>query len=216
MNEALRMLKQATCADTTSVTSSPGSEDGLSLSVLPDGPTTDLFGQALVPASRSRPLAKSRGSEITGTCGLCGENLSPTVALQSSLASRLRERLGDNGCPAFALTWKAVPMLSGPPICALQALENGTADKDCIGLPSPITKYDGRSMEAWRVAKARAKARHESGQYGKGTGAPGMIDLQRRLRLLLGSDNGKVTTAFVASMMGYPETWLTTAPSATP
>lgn len=205
-----------TCAGTTNVTSLQGSPVGLSPSSWPDGTTLDLFGQEVAPASRSPRLGRRSDSQTSGICGLFSEPLSPSADLQSSLENRLRERLATNGCPAFALTWRAIPMLSGPPICALLASENGTAASDCIGLPSPITKYDGRSMAAWRIAKARAKNRHSLGLYGKGTGAPGMVDLQRRLRLLLGCDNGKVTTAFVASMMGYPETWLSTAPSATP
>jgi len=49
--------------------------------------------------------------------------------------------------------------------------------------PTPQTAYDGRTDEAWRTAKARAQEKHASGAYGKGTGAPGMMDLQRAVRL---------------------------------
>ena len=209
------MCAPATSPATPNAISLPVLEDGRPPYVSPGGLMTDLFGQALAPASPSQRRGKRSGQQTSATCGQSSTASSPTAALQSFLENRLRARLAMNGCPAFALTWKTIPMQSGPPICALLALENGTAANDCIGLPSPITKYDGRSMEAWRVAKARAKERHAKGLYGKGTGAPGMVDLQRRLRLLLGCDNGKVTTAFAASMMGYPATWLSTAPSAT-
>ena len=51
-------------------------------------------------------------------------------------------------------------------------------------LPTPQVAYDGRSQEAWREAKDRAAARHQAGEYAPGTGAPGMMDLQRAMTLL--------------------------------
>jgi hypothetical protein len=51
-------------------------------------------------------------------------------------------------------------------------------------LPTPQTAYDGRSQEAWREAKGRAAQKHQAGEYAPGTGAPGMMDLQRAVALL--------------------------------
>jgi len=41
-------------------------------------------------------------------------------------------------------------------------------------------------MESWQIAKERAATKHKNGQYGKGTGAPSMIDLQRAVQLAEG------------------------------
>src|SRR5690606_36671809 len=41
-----------------------------------------------------------------------------------------------NGSPEYALTWKRWDMLSGPPICALQASARRISDKDCTGWPT--------------------------------------------------------------------------------
>jgi hypothetical protein len=49
--------------------------------------------------------------------------------------------------------------------------------------PTPQTAYDGRTDEAWTEAKARAAAKHAAGEYASGTGAPGMMDLQRAVRM---------------------------------
>jgi hypothetical protein len=49
--------------------------------------------------------------------------------------------------------------------------------------PTPQTSYDGRSDEAWLTAKERARERHQAGLYAKGTGPPGMMDLQRAVRM---------------------------------
>jgi hypothetical protein len=49
--------------------------------------------------------------------------------------------------------------------------------------PTPVTTYDGRTLEAWKDFKQRAKERHAAGQYAKGTGAPGLMDLQRAVQL---------------------------------
>ena len=48
--------------------------------------------------------------------------------------------------------------------------------------PTPQNAYDGRTHEAWVAAKERAAERHRSGEYAKGTGAPGMMDLQRAVK----------------------------------
>ena len=73
----------------------------------PDGPTTDLFGQAVVPASLSVPPARARRPMTNATCGLRGFLSSPSAALQSSLESRLMRQLDGVGSILFSLTWKA-------------------------------------------------------------------------------------------------------------
>lgn len=45
---------------------------------------------------------------------------------------------------------------------------------------TPQVQYDGRTERALLIARSRAAERHTSGQYGKGTGKPTMMDLQRQ------------------------------------
>jgi hypothetical protein len=66
-------------------------------------PTTDLFGQALAPASPSAPPASSVAATMSATYGLRSSASSASVALSASLASRLpallagRRQLRDSG-----------------------------------------------------------------------------------------------------------------------
>src|SRR5690606_15341480 len=60
--------------------------------------------------------------------------------LQSCLESRLRARMGVSGSPEYALTWKTLAMLSGPPICALRASPRRTSDSGFTGWVTPTTR----------------------------------------------------------------------------
>jgi len=74
-------------------------------------------------------------------------------------------------------------------------------------LPTPQTEYDGRSQEAWEAAKRKAAERHQAGEYAKGTGAPGMMDLQRAVHLLptpTAHDDGKSPEAHMAMKAQMP------------
>jgi hypothetical protein len=105
--EALSMSNLPTCEDSRNAISLPASADGPSPCVSLDGPTTDLFGQALAPVSRSAPPGNSVAATMTATYGLRGSASSKSVALGQSLASRLQARLDGRGSIMFSLTWKA-------------------------------------------------------------------------------------------------------------
>jgi hypothetical protein len=49
--------------------------------------------------------------------------------------------------------------------------------------PTPQATYDGATDEALAQRKQRAHEKHARGEYGKGTGAPGMFDLARAVRM---------------------------------
>ena len=118
--------------------SSPASADGPTPSDSPDGPTTDLFGQALSLPAVQRRRQRARRPMTNATCGLLGFLSSPSAALQPSLESRLKRRLDGAGSTLFSLTWKAKATPAGRPYCQLAASARRTSDSDCGSWPTPM------------------------------------------------------------------------------
>lgn len=138
MSEASPMSGPRTCEAMDSAISSPGLEDGPTPCALPAGPMTDLFGQALVPASPSAPRGASVAERMSATYGLRGSGSSASAALQLSLASRFQERLDSLGSTMFALTWRTKVTPLGRRISQQRASARGTFELDCGGrLPIP-------------------------------------------------------------------------------
>jgi hypothetical protein len=133
---ASSMSSPATSTATTSAISSPASAAGPSRSVSPDGAVPS--GPAPVRVSRFRAQDSARAMPIADTSGPLFTHSSPSAALQRSLESRLRARMGASGSPEYALTWKAQDMPSGPPICALRARARRTSASACSGWPTPM------------------------------------------------------------------------------
>ena len=75
----------------------------LDLAGWPDSATS---GPAHAHASLSPPQAKAAGLMTSGTYGPPGSGSSASIALTSSLASRLKARLDGHGSTLFSLTWK--------------------------------------------------------------------------------------------------------------
>lgn len=148
------MSNPKTCADTASATSLPALADGPSHSDSPDGPMTDLFGQAVAPANRSAPPAASVAATMNATYGLRSSASSASVALQQSLASRLQERLASRGLTMFALTWKAKATPLRRQICQLAASARPTDGSGCSGWQTPLASdgqvTQGRTREFLR------------------------------------------------------------------
>lgn len=105
----------------------------------PAGPLTDLFGQALAPASPSPPQEDKAALLTSGISGLGGFGSSPSVALTQSLANRLRERLDSAGSIEFSQTWKRKDTPAGRRYWAHTASARRTSDRDFSGWPSPKT-----------------------------------------------------------------------------
>lgn len=118
--------------------SSPVSADGRSLSDLRDGPMIDLFGQVHVPASPLVPPARARRPMTSATFGLRGYLSSPSVALQSSLESRLKRRLDGAGSILFALTWRVKGTPAGRPYCQLAASARPISETGFGSWPTPM------------------------------------------------------------------------------
>ena len=138
------MSDPTTCGVTHSIISSPGSVDGLTPYALPDGRTISASGLAAALASLSHRQVKALGLTISGICGPPSSTSSASVALQSSLESRLQARLRTCGSTLYTLTWKAWVTPSGVSRSRLRASVRRTSATGTIGLesawPTPTTR----------------------------------------------------------------------------
>jgi len=162
MTDQFSMFEPAISSDTTSATSSPGSEDGHTLSGSQDGPTSEPCGPDHVPVSRFRALDSEKDMPTNDTSGPLFTHSSPSASLQRSLENRLRARMDVNGSPEYVLTWKTVDMPSGPPICALRASGRRTSDNGCGGWPTPTAVDRPRSQST--MAKSAAFRKRNANQ----------------------------------------------------
>lgn len=166
MIEASKTSSSETCEDSSSATSSPGSESGPTPCASPAGRTLDLFGQEVAPvplsqqqeklkpahnavertlsrtldelASSYAAFASTNGLPTGGTYGRnCGAS-SGTADLTRSLGNRLRLLMAGCGSPLFELRWKFWHLTLGPRISALRASVRLTFDNDFGSLPTPL------------------------------------------------------------------------------
>ena len=149
--------------NTPSATSSPGSADGASRSDSPAGPMTDLFGQALAPASRSVPQASSVAAMMSATYGLRSSASSASVALAACLASRLPALLDSRGSIMFALTWKMQVTPQRRQLCRLAASARSTDASGCSGWPTPNAGPQNDGDTTWQQRRELLKAKHGNG-----------------------------------------------------
>lgn len=131
------MSDQMTFADTPNVTGSQELVAGPMPYASPDGPMTDLFGQALAPASRSAPPASSVAATMSATYGLRSSTSSASAALESLLASRLPALLDTHGQTMWVQMWKAKATPLRRRILAHTASAPRTFDKGSTGSPWP-------------------------------------------------------------------------------
>ena len=137
------MLAPVILPDTCSAISSPGLVAGATPCVLPDGPTTDLFGRAVAHVSLSAPQAPKKAPLMIDTSGLSGSISSASAALESSLVSKLKQRLTTDGSILFNLIWKVKATPAGRQVYRLRASARRTLDNDCGSWPTTLTA-DGR------------------------------------------------------------------------
>ena len=156
MSVQLSMFERAISEDTASTTSSPGSADGATPFASQGGPTTDQSGPDHVPVSRFRSRDSEKAMPTNDICGPLFTASSPSADLQRSLENRLRQNLDVNGSPEFALTWKAVDMPAGVPICALRASGRPTSGKGFGGWPTPTAQEPGGTPEQFLARKRKA------------------------------------------------------------
>ena len=137
------MLTQVILPDTCSAISSPVLVAGATPCVLPDGPTTDLFGRAVAHASLSAPQAPKKAPLMIDTSGLSGSISSASAALESSLVNKLKQRLTMDGLILFNLIWKVKATPAGRQVYRLRASARRTLDNDYGSWPTTLTA-DGR------------------------------------------------------------------------
>ena len=143
--DQLSMFPLMNLGGTPSVTSSPGSADGLTPSASPGGLTTDPSRPEAAPASRSLSQAKAPELMTPDTSGPTSTASSPPADPLSSWESKLRERLGTDGSMEFDLIWKEVATPAGRQIFRLSRSTPRTFASGSIGLqwtnwPTPTTR----------------------------------------------------------------------------
>ena len=149
------MSAQATLWDIPSAISSPVSEDGPKPCASPDGQTIGPSGPAPVRASRSAARGKAKARPTKGTSGQSSPASSASVALQSSLESRLRERFGTDGSMEYSQTWRQRATPAGRQYWAHTASARRTSASDCTGWPTPtaLTCTDGHQNGSCRYTE---------------------------------------------------------------
>jgi hypothetical protein len=138
------MSDPTNCGATHSITSSPGSADGLTPCVLPDGRMIAPSGLAHALASLSARQVRALGLQTSGIYGPPGSTSSHSAALQASLENRLQARLLTLGSTLYKLTWKAWATPSGVSRSRLRASALRTSGTETIGWasarPTPTTR----------------------------------------------------------------------------
>jgi hypothetical protein len=142
MNDQLSMFPLMNSEASPSATSSQGSGSGPTPCDPQAGPMIVLFGREAARASLSARQVQEAGLLMSGTSGRTGITSSASVALQSSLESKLRQRTASVGSTLYQLTWKPRATPSGRQICALRASARRTSDSASSsgrsGWPTPI------------------------------------------------------------------------------
>lgn len=156
------MSTPATFEVSRSATSSPASASGLSPFGAPAGQMIDLFGPVPVLANLSARQAKALGLLMSGTYGRPGTTSSKSMALQSSLVSRLQARLACSGSTVFKLTWKQRVTPSGRLISALRGSALPMAASGCISWPTP-TVNDSRGGRNRTSGRSNPNSKHHDG-----------------------------------------------------
>ena len=225
-------------------TSSPGLGGGRTPPASPDGPMTDLFGQALAPASRSRSRAKGPDLLMQGICGPTFTDSSVPDGPLSSWESRLRERLAMVGSTESPLIWRLKTTPAGMSISRLAPWTPPTSVNEATGSlwPTPKASTAGETsrsgdrkdepligglMRGIASTWVTPSARDWKDSAGMATQAGDRTRLDQLPRQMVHSGQtptGSLATtakrgvpnpAFPCWLMGYPAEWLLGAVSAT-
>jgi hypothetical protein len=137
MSEASQNCEGKTCEATGACICSPASADGTTPCDSQDGPTTDLFGQALAHAKPNQSQARDSGRKTLATYGQTCFASSKSIALQRSLASKLQERPELDGSTVYVQTWKRKATPLGFTYLEHTARARCTDGSGFTGVPTP-------------------------------------------------------------------------------
>lgn len=141
---------------TLNTTSLPGLEDGPMRLGSQDGLTTDRSPQEAAHVSLIPRQARAKGLLTSGTCGPRSFGTSNSYALQSSLVSKLHQRLPLTGGILWHLIWSQRTTPQQRLIYHLRALEPHTVDKGCSGWLTPtVQDSNGRTYHNQRDGSIR-------------------------------------------------------------
>jgi len=121
MNEASQTSRPPMLPGLDSDTSSLASADGATRCDSQASPMTPTSGPGRVRVSHSRPRARGAERATLDIFGQHGSHSSSSVALQSSLESKLRATTDLDGSMLYSLTWSDAVTPSGRRICRLAA-----------------------------------------------------------------------------------------------
>lgn len=173
------MFEQMIFEGMDDATSSPVSADGSGHWSLRDGRRRGRSGRGRVPASPSVALEKGKVKPTNDTCGPSSFASSVSAVLQSSLASRLRVRLGAIGSLEYVVTWKDWTMPSGPPICALRARVRKPKDGVFMAIFPRVESPDGSGYGLGRLISGNGCSGSPCGLTVSGHPTPGASDCNR-------------------------------------
>lgn len=151
------MSNRKTSKATEVVTSSPELQAGPTLYDSPDGLSLFPCGPEVVPVNRFRVPVNAEVRKTNGTSGQNSTVSSASVALQSSLASRLRQQTDLNGSMEYRLTLKKSVMPSRRVICRLRASGRQTSGNVVSGWPTPDHHHHGTMTPEDALKRVLAK-----------------------------------------------------------
>lgn len=233
-SEVSKTCSHPTLWDSGSAISSLASEYGLSLSVARACRMTLLFGREAAPANLSASQAREAGWMTSGICGLRSSTSSSSAALQSSLESRLRQRLtGSASCeviwkpratPWATVLWKPralVRTISGIVFGLWPTMTSNAPARDGYneaGNSAGQVALRKIALALWSTIRA---SDGEKGGPNQSFGAGGS-PLPSQVSAVASTSNaptesggGSLHPEFAGWVMGFPPEWLSCAPSAT-
>ena len=178
-------IPQAYCSPGRMTEFSRLSRYGITFAPLTEDRGEDLLTSYLAGFRARTSALPEKDPELPESVADCGQKWRGSLAtfdrVSSSWKTAQLSLLGDS--EQSSVIWPRSGMTAGGQCWELPTLGRRIRGTDCGLWPTPVTAYDGRTQDAWVAAKARAKVKHSAGQYGKGTGAPGMMDLQRAVKM---------------------------------
>ncbi len=157
MKEVLKTCAQTTLQDSPNAISSQESVSGLMPLDKQDGPMINLYGQEVALANLSPRQARARGLLTSGTYGRLSSISSSSADLQSSLVSRLKQRLNTAGSTLYKMTWKVLITPLGRSVHLLRASALRISVVDCSGWPTPNTMDHIGERSPESLARAKKK-----------------------------------------------------------